>query len=334
MSGPPLQLLRRVPELLREQPERRFKARELARLIYERFPNECRSKLERSAVLHNEDQLLQQIVAEIGAQRPQMQQREPHVRTTEGRPRRYYWSEKSEAEEVEALDEKVVAAPAGLGTTMLSPLQTVGEGKELRTLSEHDLYPLLGEYLAGEAGVDSMRIDERRGSNARGAGGNRWLYPDVVGLEDLTRGWDAELRHCVRETGDARALLWSLEVKLHLNRSNVRESYFQAVSNSSWAHFGYLVAAEIEGPSTMQELRMLAALHGIGVIQLDVETPSESQILIPARGRAEVDWSTCNRLVTENPDFKEFIKRVRQFYQTGDRPVNWNLVPRPGARAG
>ncbi len=187
--------------------------------------------------------------------------------------------------------------------------------------------PLLGEYLSREAGVDAMRIDEQRGSNARGSGGNRWLYPDVVGLEDLTRGWDDELRHCVSETGNARALLWSLEVKLHLKRSNVRESYFQAVSNSSWANFGYLVAAEIEGQGTMQELRMLSALHGIGVLQLDAENPSESNILIPARGRSEVDWSTCNRLVIESPDFKNFIKRVRQFYQTGDRPLNWNLVP-------
>ena len=49
----------------------------------------------------------------------------------------------------------------------------------------------------------------------------------------------------------------------------------------------------------MQELRMLPALHGIGVLQLDAENPSESNILIPARGRSDVDWSTSNRLVTE-----------------------------------
>jgi hypothetical protein len=35
------------------------------------------------------------------------------------------------------------------------------------------------------------------------------------------------------------------------NRSNVRECFFQAVSNSSWANFGYLVAAEIEGQDTL-----------------------------------------------------------------------------------
>lgn len=255
------------------------------------------------------------------------------MRATEGRPRRTYGTEKSEAEEADALSEgaedgpEATAPPGGTGPAAPPPLQVASTDDAPRTLTEYDLYPLLGEYISREAEVDAMRIDERRGSNARGDGGNRGLYPDVVGLEDLARGWDAELRHCVRETGDARALPWSFEVKLHLNRSNVRESYFQAVSNSSWAHFGYLVAAEIEGPSTMHELRMLSAPHGIGVIQLDAENPSESQILIPARGRTEVDWSTCNRLVTENFDFEDFIKRVRQFYQTGDRPVTWDLVP-------
>jgi hypothetical protein len=33
-----------------------------------------------------------------------------------------------------------------------------------------------------------------------------------------------------------------------------------AVSNSSWANFGYLVAAEIEGQDTLKELRMLLPL--------------------------------------------------------------------------
>ncbi|WP_209445217.1 hypothetical protein [Rickettsia fournieri] len=30
-----------------------------------------------------------------------------------------------------------------------------------------------------------------------------------------------------------------------INRSNLRESFFQALSNSSWAHYGYLVAADL-----------------------------------------------------------------------------------------
>ena len=47
------------------------------------------------------------------------------------------------------------------------------------------------------------------------------------------------------------------------------------------------VTAEIEGQDTLKELRMLFAAHGIGLIKLDVDNPSESQVLIPARERGE-----------------------------------------------
>src|SRR5690606_39510748 len=83
--------------------------------------------------------------------------------------------------------------------------------------------------------------------------------------------------------------LWSFDAKLLINRSNARECFFQAVSNSSWANFGYLVAAEIEGQDTLKELRMLFAAHGIGLIKLDTENPVDSQVLIPARERDEIE---------------------------------------------
>ena len=70
---------------------------------------------------------------------------------------------------------------------------------------------------------------------------------------------------------------------------------------------------------------MLASLHGIGFIQLDADNPTEGQIMIPARERNEVDWDTANRLTEENKDFREYIKLIRQFYQTGDiRPADWD----------
>ena len=55
------------------------------------------------------------------------------------------------------------------------------------------------------------------------------------------------------------------------NRSHGRECFFHTVANSSWANFGYLVAAEIEGDKTLKALRMLADAHGIGVIEQGVD---------------------------------------------------------------
>lgn len=63
---------------------------------------------------------------------------------------------------------------------------------------------------------------------------------------------------------------------------------------------------------------MLSSLHGIGFIRLDRENFSESQIMIPARERNEINWDIANRLLEENKDFSHYIKLIRQFYQTGE----------------
>lgn len=146
-----------------------------------------------------------------------------------------------------------------------------------------------------------------------------------MALEDLSYDWVKEIRECVKVSGDVKALLWAFEVKLLVNRSNVREVFFQTVSNSSWANFGYLVAAQIEGNETMKELRMLSSLHSIGVIHLNAENPAESQIIIPSEER-DVDWNTANRLAAENKDFRDYLQLVTEFYQTGKlRKELWDI---------
>lgn len=295
-----------VAECLRRHPGQRFKARQIAEWIWANHTDACRAKLERSSALKDEDALRQQLVAEIGANRPTITKRYPQIRTTEGRPREYYWTEATEEAEVAVLDPVPVVVPID------SPAR------------ELELYPRLGAYLSAEFGLHTQRIDEKRSSNKRGPQGNRWLYPDLVALEDLTADWTTEVRNCVSEAGAQKARLWSFEVKLLLNRSNVREAYFQAVSNSSWANFAYLVAGDVEGADTLKELRMLSALHGVGLIKLDHDNPAESQIYIPARERPDIDWANCNRLAAENSDFQKVINLLWQFHRTGDtRPREW-----------
>ncbi len=217
--------------------------------------------------------------------------------------RLYYWtlkSEEAEVEEAERIGEPLHPSP------------------DERKVHEHDLYPLLIEFLKIEHGVQGCRIDEHKSSNSSGAGGNKWLFPDVVGIENLTDSMNSEVVAAIRESRDKMIRLWSFEVKVLINRSNARETYFQAVSNSSWANLGYLVAADIEGANTLTELRILYAMHGIGLIKLDAANPAESQILIPARERSDLEWAMCSRLANVNKDFRAFMKRVRQFFQTGD----------------
>lgn len=296
-----------VPEFLKSNPDTRFTARQIASWIMETYPTAVETKRQASSArkipLDTDDAMLQQIVAEIGAQRKSLENRHS-VRTTEGRPRKFFYSEKTDEEEViDASPSDVLNIPT----------------KQIVNFSEQDLYPFFREYLEEELQVNCKRIDERKSTNNRGAQGNRWLFPDIVGMEDLSQHWDREVIDCAKEYSDKKTKLWSFELKLKVNSTNLRESFFQAVSNSSWANLGYLVAVEFQGTETLRELRLLSGLHGIGVMRFDPEDFSSSEILIPSRERAEIDWGTVNRIVQQNPDFKDYIRLVRQFYQTGDR---------------
>jgi uncharacterized protein len=181
-------------------------------------------------------------------------------------------------------------------------------------LSENELYPLLAEYLKSEHNLKCYRIDEKRSGNQH-KGRNHWLHPDIVAMEPVDKNWNP----LVRQSSGQRARLWSFEVKTELTVSNVRECFFQAVSNSSWADEGYLVAADITD-KVVQELRILSPAYHIGVIFLDTVNPSKSQILLSAKPRAnrpEPDWASVNRITEENEDFKDFMKEVSAYKMTG-----------------
>ena len=311
-----LKLRDTVFSYLRDNAGKKFTARQIAEWIFKAYPDECEEKRRRSTQnLDDDDAFIQQLRSEIGAHRIGMQKKYPQVKITADRPRKYYYSTQSDEDEV---------AQAEAGRDAVSACASSTSEDSHSKWSEHELYPLLVQYLLDEHGVFSMRINEKKSSNRRGVNGNHWLHPDVVGMEDLGADWGRDVRECVSAYSDRRASLWSFEVKLLLNRSNVRECFFQTLSNSSWANFSYLVARDIDGGETMKELRMLSAAHGIGLIRLDVENPPESEVLIPARERSTVDWDMVNRLAEENSDFREFVKRIRRFHQTGDA-ADWGL---------
>lgn len=294
-----------LTELLKNNPERKFTARQIAEWIAKNHPKDCAEKISKSknkqkeqiSTLEDMNALLIGIlVAEIGAQRENFQKKTPQIKTTEGRPRKYYYTDQSDESEIEAIEDKKKVS------------------KDLPL--EHDLYQTLVEYLNTEHGLHAKRIDEKRSTNNRGPKGNEWLYPDMVALEDLASEWSRRVTECAKQYGDKKAKLWSFEIKRLINISNVRSTFFQAVSNSSWANFGYLVAAELE-EKAKKELRMLASLHGIGFILLDIENPSESQIMIPAKERHDLDWESINRLTEANKDFSAYIEEISDFCVTG-----------------
>ncbi len=297
----------KVEKCLKESPDKRFSAGEIADWIFQNHPKDCAEKKRRAPKIDTDKSLLMQIAGEISANTPNIKKKYPKIKTTEGRPRKYYYTELDDSAEIDHVETH-------------SATETTSD----RNIQESDLYDILAKFLnSEEIGVYSQRINESKSGNKHGRGGNRWLHPDLVGMEVLSKDWKREIKECHGVYADKKTKLWSFEVKIRINRGNVRETFFQAVSNSSWANFGYLVASEIIGTDTLKELRMLASLHGIGFIRLDVENPTESEIMILAKERVEIDWDIANRLVEENEDFKEYIEKVRKFYQTDDAGKDW-----------
>lgn len=138
-----------------------------------------------------------------------------------------------------------------------------------------------------------------------------WVHPDMVGCYFRMQDWKKEVNDFSNAIGVRSIVLYSFELKRELNFTNLRESFFQCVSNSSWANESYLVAARIsEDEDFFNELSRLSASFGIGVIELDVEDPHSSEIIIPAKYKKNLDLETINKLAMNN-DFKDFIETVK-----------------------
>ena len=310
----------KVFELLKQSPLKKFKAREIAEGVIDLFPEDYALKRQNPR-FKTDDDLIHQVFTEIASQKQNILKISPFIHVQDKpRPRVYWYDPNIEAEHLESIvDEDLISNENSEDKEILSTFITT------EYLSEHDLYPILIEFLKTELGLYCLRIDEKRSKNSRGQNGNQWLHPDIVAMQPIDKKWNELVKTCVKHSSGQNVRLWSFEVKKELNGSNIRSSFFQAVSNSSWANEGYLVATSISTSEVEEELRMLSALHGIGVILLTPENPTESEILLPARRRTEVDWQSINRILNENADFKNFIELVSIYYQTGRiRSQDWN----------
>ena len=100
--------------------------------------------------------------------------------------------------------------------------------------------------------------------------------------------------------------IYSYELKRRIESDyQLKQYYFQALSNSSWANFGYLVAFEINDDLD-EEMERLNNAFGIGIILMQV---NDSKILYPAKEK-QLDYKTIGKLNNLNPDFCEFIKKL------------------------
>jgi hypothetical protein len=202
----------KIVELLKINSNQKFNARQIAEQIVESYPEDYRDKRQNPRFA-NQKAFISQVIAEIGSQKDQIVKNDTHV-FWQDKPRpRVYWYN----------PEEVVGE--------IAPETDEDETFEVSTIvekafSEHDLYPILIDYLKTELNLYCQRIDEKRSKNSRGSGGNQWLHPDIVAMQPVDKEWNELIRSCVKQGAGQSVRLWSFEVKKELSGSNARKSFF------------------------------------------------------------------------------------------------------------
>jgi putative uncharacterized protein (fragment) len=181
---------------------------------------------------------------------------------------------------------------------------------------ERDLHPLLCKFLAEHplfAAQSRTIFHEKSGKSQKGA--DKWLYPDMVGVQFEYADYEhSDLLKLMERFDRLPIKIFSFEIKIRLDFSNYKESFFQAVSNSSWANEGYLAALSVQQDGEFREaLQKLSQSFGIGIILLDAANVSQSEILSPARHKKQTDYSVMHELAIKNPDFAHFLKTIAEY---------------------
>lgn len=171
---------------------------------------------------------------------------------------------------------------------------------------ERDLHRLLSNYLVSRRNILPKTIFHE--TTKKSDQNQKWIHPDMIGVsfsEFQDKATVALLKAAdIKQYVD----LYSFELKRSLqNDHELKEAFFQALSNSNWANYGYLVAFEIND-TLLEEMERLNRAFGIGIIQLS-PYDTDTKILYTAR-KNEVDYFTVDKLCRINDDFRRFMERT------------------------
>ncbi len=149
--------------------------------------------------------------------------------------------------------------------------------KVKNSYDERDLHLLLSTFLKNSDTYSKTIFHEQ--SNVKDSN-QIWTHPDMVGIKFLKLQSKSNQNFLKSINRGDTFKLSSYEIKKEINSySELKKAFFQAVSNSSWANFGYLVAFEISD-NLYDEMYRLNQSFGIGIIELDAN-PYQSKILLP-----------------------------------------------------
>ncbi|OHD92896.1 MAG: hypothetical protein A2552_02395 [Sulfuricurvum sp. RIFOXYD2_FULL_44_160] len=180
---------------------------------------------------------------------------------------------------------------------------------------ERDLHKLFVSYLKSKD-IYSKTIFHEESKNSKDDH-QKWIHPDIIGVKfvHLKNDTSIKLLKTLEKKDSCEFISYELKKEIRSDY-DLKKSYFQAVSNSSWANSGYLVAFEID-TKIYNEMERLNKAFGIGVIKLQ-SNPFESQIIFPSSYR-ELDYQTIDKLCHINNDYRKFIDQVEKILNADDR---------------
>lgn len=185
--------------------------------------------------------------------------------------------------------------------------------------SEIELHPYLVKFAKERFNVYCKTINALKVSKKKDKIG-KWVNPDIVGINPAILSLTPLFQNEIEKLGIFSTKViqfYSFELKLKIDKSNITECYFQAVSNSSWANYGYLVVGDMDTDAAfMSNITRLNIGYGIGVIKLNLENPVKSEIIVSAREKEVVDINFMNFLADMNKDFYEFVNVASSVLKT------------------
>lgn len=168
------------------------------------------------------------------------------------------------------------------------------------------------------ADIYSKTIFHEQSSNSKDNHQN-WIHPDMIGIKFLNLQTKASQNFLKAINRVDTFKLTSYELKKEINSDyELKKCFFQAVSNSSWANYGYLVTFEISD-SLNEEMERLNQSFGIGIIELK-SNPYESKVLFSAKYR-DLDFKTIDKLCKINKDFEKFIEQAEKLMTASEKYV-------------
>ena len=184
-----------------------------------------------------------------------------------------------------------------------------------KSFEERALHILFCSYLRTRSIYAKTIFHEKSSSRVDSA--QKWVHPDIVGVEFEEFKNDATLSLLKATEPKETVHLYSYELKRKIDSDyQLKQYYFQALSNSNWANFGYLVAFEISD-GLDEEMERLNNAYGIGIIQMQY---GNWTILYPAREKA-LDYNTIEKLNNLNRDFCTFIDKISKVLNAPEKYI-------------